>query len=54
MSQSGESAADFVNSADEEAIANIIYLYGEEHRSRRIARAIVAARPIESTGGLPP
>jgi 16S rRNA (cytosine1402-N4)-methyltransferase len=52
MSQSGESAADFVNSADEAQIADIIYLYGEEPRSRRIARAIVAARPIDSTGGL--
>jgi 16S rRNA (cytosine1402-N4)-methyltransferase len=52
MSQSGESAADFVNTADEAAIADIIYLYGEEHRSRRIARAIVAARPIDSTAGL--
>ncbi len=49
MSQSGESAADFVNSADEAEIANIIYLYGEEPKSRRIARAIVAARPINTT-----
>lgn len=52
MSQSGESAADFVNGADEAQIADIIYLYGEEPRSRRIARAIVAARPIDSTGSL--
>jgi 16S rRNA (cytosine1402-N4)-methyltransferase len=52
MSQSGDSAADFVNSADEAQIANVIYLYGEEPRSRRIARAIVAARPIGSTGSL--
>jgi 16S rRNA (cytosine1402-N4)-methyltransferase len=52
MSQSGESASDFVNGADEAQIADIIYLYGEEPRSRRIARAIVAARPIESTGSL--
>ena len=49
MSQSGESAADFVNSADEAEIANVIYLYGEEPKSRRIARAIVAARPINTT-----
>lgn len=49
MSQSGESAADFVNSADEADIANVIYLYGEEPKSRRIARAIVAARPINTT-----
>lgn len=52
MSQSGESAADFVNGADEGAIADVIYLYGEEPKSRRIARAIVAARPIDSTGSL--
>ncbi len=52
MSKDGETAADFVNNADEAEIANVIYLYGEEHRSRRIARFIVAARPIESTGAL--
>ncbi len=39
-----ESAADFLNSADEETIANVIYTYGEEHKSRSIARAIVKAR----------
>jgi 16S rRNA (cytosine1402-N4)-methyltransferase len=44
MSADGESAADFVNSADEETIANVIYTYGEEHRSRAIARAIVKVR----------
>ncbi|MEY4870623.1 MAG: hypothetical protein RIS11_1817 [Pseudomonadota bacterium] len=49
MSQSGESAADFVNTADETEIANVIFLYGEEPKSRRIARAIVAARPIDTT-----
>lgn len=52
MSQEGESAADFVNHADEEVIADILYEYGEEHRSRRVARAIVAARPITRTGEL--
>ncbi|MEM8696520.1 MAG: 16S rRNA (cytosine(1402)-N(4))-methyltransferase RsmH [Pseudomonadota bacterium] len=52
MEQDGESAADFVNTADESMIADTIYVYGEEHRSRRIARAIVAARPIETTGEL--
>ncbi|WP_298018065.1 16S rRNA (cytosine(1402)-N(4))-methyltransferase RsmH [uncultured Parasphingopyxis sp.] len=52
MGQDGESAADFVNEADETMIADIIYAYGEEPRSRRIARAIVAARPIETTGEL--
>jgi 16S rRNA (cytosine1402-N4)-methyltransferase len=52
MAQEGMSAADFLNSADEEAIANIIYLYGEEPKSRRIARAIVAARPVTRTSEL--
>lgn len=46
MSLSGESAADVVNDADEETIADIIYTYGEERASRRIARAIVEARQI--------
>jgi 16S rRNA (cytosine1402-N4)-methyltransferase len=52
MAQDGMSAADFVNEADEADIADIIYRYGEEHRSRRIARAIVAARPITTTAQL--
>jgi 16S rRNA (cytosine1402-N4)-methyltransferase len=52
MSQDGESAADFLNSADEKAIADVLYLYGEERQSRRVARAIVAARPLETTGAL--
>src|SRR3954468_7352075 len=52
MGQEGQSAADFLNHAPEEAIADVIYRYGEEPKSRRIARAIVAARPIERTGQL--
>jgi 16S rRNA (cytosine1402-N4)-methyltransferase len=52
MSQEGESAADFLNNAEEAEIADVIYKYGEEPKSRRIARAIVAARPIERTGQL--
>jgi len=52
MSQAGESAADFLNLADEEAIANVLYRYGEERQSRRVARAIVAARPLVTTGEL--
>lgn len=52
MSQEGASAADFVNTADEGAIADVLYLYGEERQSRRVARAIVAARPLETTGEL--
>ncbi len=52
MSQDGESAADFLNSADEAAIADVLYEYGEERQSRRVARAIVNARPLETTGEL--
>jgi 16S rRNA (cytosine1402-N4)-methyltransferase len=52
MGQDGESAADFVNTADETEIADVIYRYGEEHRSRRIARFIVAARPLTTTAQL--
>ena len=52
MSQQGESAAEFLNSADESLIADVIYQYGEERQSRRVARAIVAARPLETTGEL--
>lgn len=49
MSQEGESASDFLNSADESRIADVLYTYGEERQSRRVARAIVAARPLETT-----
>lgn len=52
MSQDGESAADFLNTAPEAAIADVLYHYGEERQSRRVARAIVAARPLETTGQL--
>jgi 16S rRNA (cytosine1402-N4)-methyltransferase len=52
MEQAGESAADFVNTAEEADIADIIYRYGDEPKSRRIARAIVAARPITRTAEL--
>ena len=49
MGQNGMSAADFVNNADEAEIADILYTYGEERQSRRIARAIVSARPLTRT-----
>ncbi len=52
MSQEGGSAADLVNTAEEGHLADILYLYGEEHASRRIARAIVEARakaPVATT-----
>lgn len=44
MEQSGPSAADLVNTADETELADILFRYGEERQSRRIARAIIAAR----------
>ena len=46
MAQSGESAADVVNELEMEDLARIIYEYGEERFSRRIARAIVEARDV--------
>lgn len=52
MSQEGPSAADLVNTASEAELADILFHYGEERASRRIARAIVKARaeaPIETT-----
>ncbi len=45
-------ALEFVNETDEEELASIIWRYGEERRSRRIARAIVRRRPIATTGEL--
>lgn len=52
MAQAGASAADFVNSASAEEIADVLYLLGEERASRRVARSIVAARPLATTGDL--
>ena len=52
MGRDGTSAADIVNEADEIELADILYHYGEEKHSRRVARAIVAARPISRTGEL--
>jgi 16S rRNA (cytosine1402-N4)-methyltransferase len=52
MEQAGESAADFLNHADEAVIADVIYQYGDEPKSRRIARFIVEARPLTTTGEL--
>ena len=52
MSSEGRSAADIVNEAPEAELADILYHYGEEKQSRRVARAIVAARPIARTGEL--
>jgi len=52
MSLSGESAADVVNRCDERTLSQIIARYGEEKNARRIARAIIAARPISGTAQL--
>jgi len=52
MSQAGESAADFVNHAEEAEIARVIKEYGEEPRARKVASAIVAARPLTRTAEL--
>lgn len=55
MGQQGPTAADVVAKASETDLANIIYIFGEERNSRRIARAIVAARkeaPIATTRAL--
>ena len=52
MSKSGLTAAEFLNSADEVEIVRILRDYGEEPRARAIARAIVAARPVERTAEL--
>jgi 16S rRNA (cytosine1402-N4)-methyltransferase len=46
---SGRSAADLVNGLSRKELADLIYRYGEEGRSRRIADAIVEARPLRST-----
>jgi len=47
MDRSGRSAADLVNTAAERELADIVYQLGEERHSRRVARAIVAARKVE-------
>ena len=45
----GQTAEQVVNEANERELADLIYEYGEERRSRRIARAIVRGRPVTST-----
>jgi 16S rRNA (cytosine1402-N4)-methyltransferase len=55
MEKSGRSAADLVNGSDEADLADIFWRYGEERRSRRVARLIVerrAEKRIETTGEL--
>jgi len=50
--QSERTAEQVVNHLDERELADVIYEFGEERRSRRIARAIVRSRPIRSTAHL--
>jgi 16S rRNA (cytosine1402-N4)-methyltransferase len=52
MARRGESAADLVNTLPEAELAGLIREYGEERFARRIASAIVRARPIERTSAL--
>jgi 16S rRNA (cytosine1402-N4)-methyltransferase len=50
--RSGPTAEQVVNEMEERELANLIYEYGEERRSRTVARAIVRGRPIATTGQL--
>src|SRR5215469_8467797 len=50
--RSGMTAEQVVNEASERELADLIYEYGDERRSRRIARAIVRGRPVTTTGQL--
>ncbi|RYD94248.1 MAG: 16S rRNA (cytosine(1402)-N(4))-methyltransferase RsmH, partial [Sphingomonadales bacterium] len=52
MSGEGVSAAEWLNEADEAEIADVLYNYGDEPRSRRVAGAIVRARPLTRTSEL--
>jgi 16S rRNA (cytosine1402-N4)-methyltransferase len=55
MEKNGPSAADLVNTTEEAELADILWRYGEERKSRRVAHAIVERRrekPIETTGEL--
>jgi 16S rRNA (cytosine1402-N4)-methyltransferase len=49
MSKAGSSAADLVNTADENTLTDILRRLGEERQARRVARAIIAARPLTRT-----
>ena len=55
MGEEGQTAADFVNTASQEDLADVIWRYGEEPASRRIARAVIKARqdqPLQRTSQL--
>lgn len=49
MSGAGQSAADVVNNYTEKELADILFTYGEEKQSRKIAKAIIAHRPVTTT-----
>lgn len=49
MGTFGPTAADFLNSAPAEKIADVLWMYGEEQKAKQIAKAIVNARPLRST-----
>jgi 16S rRNA (cytosine1402-N4)-methyltransferase len=50
--RTGPTAEQVVNEMEERELANLIYEYGEERRSRTVARAIVRGRPVTTTGQL--
>ena len=50
--RTGSTAEQVVNEMEERELANLIYEYGEERRSRTVARAIVRGRPVTTTGQL--
>ena len=52
MEKTGQTAADFVNRADEATLTEVIARFGEERHARRIARAIIAMRPVTRTAQL--
>ena len=52
MAGEGQTAAEWLNTADEAEIADILFQYGEEPRARRVAKAVVSARPLTRTSEL--
>lgn len=52
MAGEGMTAAEWLNEADEAEIADVLFRFGEEPRARRVARAIVSARPLTRTSEL--
>lgn len=52
MGRDGATAAELVNSAEEEELVSIFWRYGEERRSRAVARAIIRQRPLATTAEL--